>query len=282
MGVVYRATDTAPGPRGGAQGARRPARATTRSASAGCARRRARRPRLDPPAICVVYEIDEADGATFIAMELVRGRPLVGAGRRAAWSAAARARPRDRGGGGPRGGARARHRAPRPQALERDGHGVGPRQDHRLRPGQATGSRPRAVDSGMDTPPRGAAPIPGASSAPPPTCRPSRCAARDVDPRSDVFSFGAAPLRDAVGRAGVPARDGRRDAARGAQGAGAAPVERGPRGRVPERRSACSTAAWPRTRTQRYAGVARAAGRPARRAPAPRRSGAAAPAARAR
>ena len=31
---------------------------------------------LAHPAVSVVYEIDEADGATFIAMELVRGRPL--------------------------------------------------------------------------------------------------------------------------------------------------------------------------------------------------------------
>ena len=31
---------------------------------------------LAHPAVAVVYEIDEADGATFIAMELVRGRPL--------------------------------------------------------------------------------------------------------------------------------------------------------------------------------------------------------------
>src|SRR5262245_43747830 len=31
---------------------------------------------LTHPSICVIYEIDEADGATFIAMELVRGRPL--------------------------------------------------------------------------------------------------------------------------------------------------------------------------------------------------------------
>ena len=31
---------------------------------------------LSHPTICVVYEIDQAEGATFIAMELVRGRPL--------------------------------------------------------------------------------------------------------------------------------------------------------------------------------------------------------------
>ena len=31
---------------------------------------------LAHPAVSVIYEIDEADGATFIAMELVRGRPL--------------------------------------------------------------------------------------------------------------------------------------------------------------------------------------------------------------
>ena len=31
---------------------------------------------LAHPSVSVVYEIDEADGVTFIAMELVRGRPL--------------------------------------------------------------------------------------------------------------------------------------------------------------------------------------------------------------
>src|SRR4030095_2840673 len=74
MGVVYRAADSrlgrevalkvlAPGPGDDPDRERR----LRREAQAAAA--------LAHPAICVIYEIDEADGATFIAMELVRGFP---------------------------------------------------------------------------------------------------------------------------------------------------------------------------------------------------------------
>jgi two-component system LytT family response regulator len=75
MGVVYRALDTSLGREvalkvlgpaaspGGEQ--ERRLRLEARAAAA-----------LVHPAVSVVYEIDEAEGATFIAMELVRGRPL--------------------------------------------------------------------------------------------------------------------------------------------------------------------------------------------------------------
>jgi two-component system LytT family response regulator len=75
MGVVYRALDTILGREValkvlGADAARdaeqeRRLRVEARAAAA-----------LAHPAVSTVYEIDEADGATFIAMELVRGRPL--------------------------------------------------------------------------------------------------------------------------------------------------------------------------------------------------------------
>jgi two-component system LytT family response regulator len=75
MGVVYRAVDgrlgrevalkvLAPGPRDDPDQERR----LRQEAQAAAA--------LAHPAICVIYEIDEAEGATFIAMELVRGAPL--------------------------------------------------------------------------------------------------------------------------------------------------------------------------------------------------------------
>ncbi len=75
MGVVYRAVDTrlgrevalkvlGPGPREDPDLQRR----LRQEAQAAAA--------LAHPAICVIHEIDEADGATFIAMELVRGVPL--------------------------------------------------------------------------------------------------------------------------------------------------------------------------------------------------------------
>jgi two-component system, LytTR family, response regulator len=75
MGIVYRALDTTLGREValkvlGAHAQRdveqeRRLRVEARAAAA-----------LAHPAVSTIYEIDEADGATFIAMELVRGRPL--------------------------------------------------------------------------------------------------------------------------------------------------------------------------------------------------------------
>lgn len=75
MGVVYRALDTSLG---------REVALKVLSQSAGRDPEQERRllkeartvASLAHPAVSVVYEIDKADGATFIAMELVRGRPL--------------------------------------------------------------------------------------------------------------------------------------------------------------------------------------------------------------
>jgi two-component system LytT family response regulator len=75
MGVVYRALDTSLG---------REVALKVLGASAGHDLEQAHRLRIEAraaaalahPAVSVVYEIDEAEGATFIAMELVRGRPL--------------------------------------------------------------------------------------------------------------------------------------------------------------------------------------------------------------
>ena len=75
MGVVYRALDTTLG---------REVALKVLALSAGPDAEHERRLKVEAraaaalahPAVSVVYEIDEADGATFIAMELVRGRPL--------------------------------------------------------------------------------------------------------------------------------------------------------------------------------------------------------------
>ena len=75
MGVVYRALDTSLGREvalkvlGPAAG-REPEQERRLKQEARAAAS------LAHPAVSVVYEIDEAEGATFIAMELVRGRPL--------------------------------------------------------------------------------------------------------------------------------------------------------------------------------------------------------------
>ncbi len=75
LGVVYRALDTTLG---------REVALKVLALSAGPDAEQERRLKVEAraaaalahPAVSVVYEIDEADGATFIAMELVRGRPL--------------------------------------------------------------------------------------------------------------------------------------------------------------------------------------------------------------
>ncbi len=75
MGVVYRALDTTLGREValkvlGSGAAREPEQERRLKQEARAAAS------LAHPAVSVVYEIDEAEGATFIAMELVRGRPL--------------------------------------------------------------------------------------------------------------------------------------------------------------------------------------------------------------
>jgi two-component system LytT family response regulator len=75
MGVVYRALDTSLGREValkvlGAAAGREPEQERRLKQEARAAAS------LAHPAVSVVYEIDEAEGATFIAMELVRGRPL--------------------------------------------------------------------------------------------------------------------------------------------------------------------------------------------------------------
>ena len=75
MGVVYRALDTTLGREValkvlGATDGREPEQERRLKQEARAAAS------LAHPSVSVVYEIDEAEGATFIAMELVRGRPL--------------------------------------------------------------------------------------------------------------------------------------------------------------------------------------------------------------
>ncbi len=166
------------------------------------------------PAITVVHEIDTAEGVTFIAMELIRGDSL-----------AAHLE---------------RERLPLPRALElaieiadalAEGHARGI--VHRdLKPsnvmltqsghaklidfGLAKPARPRdPLDSGADTPPRGLAPLDaaaaGSSGAAPSDAgrligtaaymSPEQVLGENVDPRSDVFAFGALLLEMLTGRA---------------------------------------------------------------------------------
>jgi len=143
---------------------------------------------LAHPAICVVYEIDEAEGATFIAMELIRGESLASLLRR--------------------------DRIPPDRALgvalevadglaEAHAHGIVHRD---LKPsnvmitesghakiidfGLAKVPRPSdPLDSGAETPPRGET-DPGRIIGTAAYMSPEQVRGEKVDPRSDVFSFG--------------------------------------------------------------------------------------------
>ena len=188
MGVVYRALDTslgrevaikvlAPGPKDDPEAQRRLRREAR--AAAGLAH----------PGICVVHEIDEADGATFVVMELVKGTPLQ----------ALLAR-------GPLTPARALDIALEvAEAMaEAHAHGIVHRD---LKPSNVMvteSGRAKVIDfglakvlregnpleSGEDTSPWGDT-DPGRIVGTAAYMSPEQVRGRRVDPRSDVFSFGA-------------------------------------------------------------------------------------------
>jgi two-component system, LytTR family, response regulator len=197
MGVVYRALDTslgrevaikvlAPGPKDDPEAQRRLRREAR--AAAGLAH----------PGICVVHEIDVADGATFVVMELVKGTPLQ----------ALLAR-------GPLTPARALDIALEvAEAMaEAHAHGIVHRD---LKPSNVMvteSGRAKVIDfglakvlqegnpleSGEDTSPWGDT-DPGRIVGTAAYMSPEQVRGRRVDPRSDVFSFGAMLYELVVGR----------------------------------------------------------------------------------
>ena len=95
--------------------------------------------RLSHPNILSIFEFARDGDTAFVVTELVEGETLRARldERPAAAPAGGGVRPADRAGHGR--GARARHRASRSQARERDDHARRPGQDSRLRPRQAGG-----------------------------------------------------------------------------------------------------------------------------------------------
>jgi two-component system, LytTR family, response regulator len=197
MGVVYRALDTslgrevaikvlAPGPKDDPEAQRRLRREAR--AAAGLAH----------PGICVVHEIDVADGATFVVMELVKGTPLQ----------ALLAR-------GPLTPSRALDIALEvAEAMaEAHAHGIVHRD---LKPSNVMvteSGRAKVIDFGLakvlregnplesseDTSPWGDT-DPGRIVGTAAYMSPEQVRGRRVDPRSDVFSFGAMLYELVVGR----------------------------------------------------------------------------------
>jgi len=197
MGTVYRAVDTrlgrevalkvlAPGPEDDPERERRLRQEAQAAAS------------LAHPAISVVYEIDQAEGFTFIAMELIRGEPL----------AALLGR-------GPLEPSRALDLALEVAEGLAEAHGRGI--VHRdLKPsnvmvtesgrvkiidfGLAKLTKARdPIDSGVDTPPRGET-DPGRIIGTAAYMSPEQVRGGKVDPRSDLFSFGALLYELVAGR----------------------------------------------------------------------------------
>jgi two-component system LytT family response regulator len=188
MGVVYRALDKslgrevaikvlAPGPAGDPEARRRLRREA--QAAAGLAH----------PGICVVHEIDEAEGATFVVMELVKGTPLQTLLARGALSptraldlalevAEAMAEAHAHG---------VVHRDLKPSNVMVTESGRAKVIDFGLAKVLREGS---PLESGEDTSPWGDT-DPGSIVGTAAYMSPEQVRGRRVDPRSDVFSFGA-------------------------------------------------------------------------------------------
>ena len=188
MGVVYRALDTrldrevalkVLGPAPGADPeAERRLRQEARAAAG-----------LAHPAVSVVYEIDEADGATFIAMELVRGEPIAALLSR---SPLEPARALDLAVEVAEGLAEAHARGvvhrdlkPKNVMVTESGHAK------IIDFGLAKLIHPRSpVDSGSDTPVWGDT-DPGRIVGTAAYMSPEQVRGAEVDERSDIFAFGA-------------------------------------------------------------------------------------------
>ena len=187
MGVVYRATDA----RLGREVALKVLTAGPKSDPEMDARLRREAKAaaaLTHPAICVIYEIDEAEGATFIAMELVRGRSLaslVRPGLEAARTLETAIEVAEGLSEAHRRGIVHRDLKPSNVMITESGHAK------IIDFGLAKFWKPLdPLESGADTPARGQT-DPGRILGTAAYMSPEQARGAPVDPRSDVFAFGA-------------------------------------------------------------------------------------------
>ena len=155
-----------------------------------------------------------------------RGRDAARGARRRALLAAQGDRLRHADRPRPRRRARQGHRPPRPEAREPLRHEGRPRQDPRLRPGEADAGE---AGSGPQTnlPTATAGTEPGAVMGTLGYMSPEQVEGKPADARSDIFAFGAI-LYEMLAGGGVPRRLGRRDDGRDPQGGAAGSLRHEP------------------------------------------------------